>query len=81
MKEKIYAEIGIGNGSFLSTEIEKGKFERREKGLVLPKKITEFYFRFWIAKGVLILSTKDGVKTMKKKKENFKILFGIGGEK
>ena len=28
---RVYAEVGIGNESFLSTEIEQGKKEYREK--------------------------------------------------
>jgi len=79
VKEKIFAEIGIGNETFLSTEIEKGCSEKRVKGFFVPKKIDNLYFRFWAFRFVLIISTK-GIKTMKKKKSKFKLLFGVGGE-
>ena len=42
MKEKVYAEIGIGNESFLSTEFEKGDKEHRVKRFIKPKKINEY---------------------------------------
>lgn len=78
--ERIYAEIGFGNDSFLSTEIEKENTEYRISKFIKPKKITEYYFRVWIFKTVFILSTKDGFKVRNKDKNKFKILFGIGGE-
>ena len=79
MKGKVFAEIGFGNESFLSTEIEKGKEEYRIKGFVKPKKVDDVYFRLWILKRVLIISTKDKIKFKKKPKNRFKVIFGIGG--
>ncbi len=79
IKEKVFTEIGFGNPSFLSTEIEKNNSEKRIKGFKLPKKINDVYFRVWIFKSVLIVSIKDGFKIMKKPKNKIKILFGIGG--
>ena len=77
--EKIFAEIGFGNDSFLSTEIEKGSEEFRIPKFIKPKAINDYYFRIWIFKTVIILSTKDGLVVKKKDKNKFKILFGIGG--
>jgi hypothetical protein len=77
--EKICAEIGFGNESFLSTEFEKGDSEYRIPKLILPKKIQEFYLRFWIFKKVFVLSTKNGFHIDKKDRNKLKILFGIGG--
>jgi hypothetical protein len=80
MKEKIYAEIGFGNDSLLSTEIEKGKKECRINKFLKPKKIKGYYLRFWIFKKVFILSTINGFKIMDKSSNKLKILFGIQGE-
>ncbi len=79
MKKKIYAEIGFGNKNFLSTEIEEGKKEYRIPKLLLPKKIKSFYFRFWIFKRVIVLSSNGGFSITKKNKNKFKILLGISG--
>ena len=76
---KVFAEIGIGNDTFLSTEIEGESSEYRISRFSLPKNIDEYYFRFWVFNTVLIFSSKEGFKIKKKTKNNFKILFGIGG--
>ena len=64
--KKIFAEIGIGNDTFLSTELEEDENEYRLPKFILPKKITEYYFRFWIFKNVFIISTKNGFEIRKK---------------
>lgn len=76
----IYAEIGFGNETFFSTEIEDGEKEYRIPKLVLPKKIKDLYLRFWIFKKVFIFSIKDGFVIMNKDKNKLKILFGIRGD-
>jgi hypothetical protein len=78
---KIFAEIGYGNSSFLSTEIEKGEQEKRVSRFVIPPKIEGIYFRFWVGKRVLVLSTKNGFSLKKKDRVKLKILFGIEGKK
>lgn len=77
--EKVYAEIGIGNKTFLSTEFEKENKEYRISKFVLPKKINEVYIRIWINKKVYIFSSKEGFKIKKKDTNRFKFLLGIGG--
>ena len=76
---KMFAEIGVGNDTFLSTEFEEGDIEHRIPRFIMPDKITEIYFRFWIFKKVFILSSKNGFKMMTKDRNKFKILFGIAG--
>lgn len=78
--KKIFAEIGFGNDTFLSTEIEEANNEYRVPKLILPKKIGGFYFRFWIFKKVFILSTNHGFEIKNKDKNRLKILFGVSGE-
>ncbi len=82
--KKVFAEIGLGNGSFLSTEFEEGdgenKREYRIPKFIRPEKIYDYHLRFWIFKWMLILSTKDGILTRRKDRNKFKILFGVGGE-
>lgn len=77
--KKVFAEVGIGNGSFLSTEFEEGEDEYRVPKFVWPEKVDDYYFRLWIGKHVFIASTKDGFKVGQKDKNKLKILFGVGG--
>ena len=78
--KKVFAEIGFGNDTFLSTEFEQGNSEYRIPKFVIPNKIHGFYFRLWMFKSVFILSTKNGFKTNRKDRNKLKILFGISGE-
>ena len=78
--KKIFAEIGFGNDSFLSTEFEEDEKEYRIPKFILPKNIDGVFFRFWIFKKVFILSTNQGLKIKHKDKNKLKILFGISGE-
>ncbi|MCD4771387.1 DUF3977 family protein [archaeon] len=79
MRERVFTEIGFGNGSFLSTEIEGRKKEYRVGKFVKPKKIDGVYLRVWILKRVFILSSCDGFKFGKKSRIDFKFLFGVQG--
>ena len=74
---KIYSEIGIGNATFVSSEIEyENGTEVRVKGF-LVKSITEVYFRLWVKKTVFIYSSKEGFKTVFKSKNKFKLIVGF----
>ncbi len=75
----IFTEIGFGNKTFLSTEVEEGDFEYRIKGFILPEKIRGIYLRFYIGKKNIILSSRNGLVIKKKEKSKFKIIFGIYG--
>lgn len=76
----VYAEIGFGNDSFLSTEFEEGKSEYRISKFILPQQIHGIYLRFWIVKTVFIFSTFNGFERKKKTKNKLKILFGVSGK-
>lgn len=76
----VFAEIGFGNDTFLSTEIEEEENEYRVPRFILPKKIKGIYLRFWIGKTVYVLSTNNGWEIKKKSKNKLKILFGVSGE-
>jgi len=78
--KKIYSEIGFGNDTFISTEIEEGDNEYRIPKFIKPQKIKGCYLRFWIFKKVFILSTNNGFETTNKNRNKIKILFGISGE-
>jgi hypothetical protein len=78
--KKVFAEIGFGNDTFLSTEFEEGDTEYRVLKFVLPNKINGFYFRVWLFKDVFILSSNHGFEMKKKDRNKLKILFGIEGE-
>ncbi len=77
--KKIYAEIGFGNDTFLSTEIEEVGREHRIRGFILPEKIKEVYFRLWVFKKVFVLSTLDGFRIKTKDRNKLKMLVGVGG--
>lgn len=77
--KKVFAEIGFGNDSFLSTEFEVDNHEYRIPKFIKPQKIKGYYFRFWIFKRVFLFSTNDGFVIIKKDRNKFKILFGISG--
>ena len=75
----MFAEIGFGNDTFLSTEFEEGSSEYRIPKFIIPDKIRGLYFRIWIFKNVFILSTNDGFQTNRKNRNKLKIVFGISG--
>ncbi|OGN01322.1 MAG: hypothetical protein A3I26_02015 [Candidatus Yanofskybacteria bacterium RIFCSPLOWO2_02_FULL_43_10] len=77
--KKIFAEIGLGNETFLSTEIEESDGEYRISGFIIPKKIKGCYIRIWVFKTVFIISTDNGFEIKKKDKKRLKIIFGISG--
>ena len=72
MEQKIFAEMGFGNESFLSTEVEQGKREYRIKKFLIPKKINGIYFRVIILSTTFILLTYEGFKIKRiRKNSNF----------
>ena len=77
--KRVYAEIGLGNGSFLSTEIEENGKEYRISEFIKPQKIDDYYLRIWVLKRIFIFSTKDGLKTSRKDINKLKIVLGFGG--
>ena len=77
--KKVYSEIGFGNNSFLSTEVEYGNKEYRVNKFLIPKKMLGIYLRIWILKKVFIVSSKDGIKLQNRDSRKFKLLFGIDG--
>jgi hypothetical protein len=81
-EEKIYTEYGLDfdNNKFgfgRSIEIEKNGKEVRTKKYIKIKN-NKKYFRFWIFKKVIIISSK-GIEIISKSRNNFKIIFGISG--
>lgn len=79
MTKKVFAEVGIGNETFLSTEYEEGELEYRVPTFAVPVTIQEFYIRIWVGEVVIVLSTKEGIKQRRKNRKAFKVLLGIGG--
>lgn len=78
--KKVYAEVGFGNETFFSTEVEDVDTEYRIPKFVRPAKVTEYYLRLWIGRRIFILSTRDWLKIQKKDKNKLKILAGMAGE-
>jgi hypothetical protein len=77
---RAYREIGYGNATFVSTEIEYADgAEVRRQGCVPFYNITEIYLRVWIGKTVYALSSRHGWNIRTRPRKALKILFGIGG--
>lgn len=74
-----YTELGIGNESFISTEIETEACEVRTNKMLIGKPIS-VYVRIWLGKQVLIFDSKEGIKRQKKTRRCFKLLIGIVSE-
>jgi hypothetical protein len=73
-----FIEFGIGNTWLVRTETElEDGTEYEEKGIVGPIKLHSFYFRIWINKTVIILDSKEGFKVKKKRRKEYKVIFGI----
>lgn len=73
-----YIELGIGNRWLVRTETELSDgTEFEEKGIIRPIKFHSAYIRIWIRRTVLIVDLKQGFKLTKKKRNEFKIIFGI----
>jgi len=76
----IYTEIGFGNSSFVSTEIETNNNEYRIDRSYIGSKFISLYVRIWIKSLVVIIDTRDGIKIKHKPTKNFKILCGLVSE-
>ncbi len=81
----IYTEYGLDfdNNRFgigRSTEVEYPdgtEYRTRDKIKYIHP---TYYVRIWIGKRVFVFSRKDGFEIVKKKRNNFKIIFGIHGK-
>ncbi len=78
-KIQVFAELGFGNATFLSTEVEKGAREKRMAKFIIPPRIKGVYIRIWVYKYVIAFSTNRFINWQKKHKTNFKFIFGIEG--
>ena len=76
---QIFAEIGLGNTTFISTEIEKGVHEKRIARFIVPPRIRGVYIRIWVYLFVIAFSTNRLVNWQRKNKTKFKLIFGIEG--
>jgi hypothetical protein len=73
-----YIEIGIGNTWLVRTEFEMESGNEYEvKGIKGPIHFHSAYIRVWFWKSVIIIDSKEGLKTMHKNRGNFKFIFGI----
>jgi hypothetical protein len=73
-----YIELGIGNTWVVRTETElEDGTEYEEKGIIGPIKFYSLYIRIWIGKTVLIIDLKEGIKRMKKSRNELKFILGL----
>lgn len=81
---QIFTEIGIDfdnnkYGLGISTEFEEENGKEFRKPGFVKMKISGIYFRLWILKRVLIISSKNGLEIKSKNRNNFKLVFGARG--
>jgi hypothetical protein len=77
---KKYIEFGIGNTWCVRTEIEDDDGSETEHRGIEPLSTVEgMYVRLWLGQTVIIVSTNEGVKRMRKGRRAFKLLIGIAG--
>ena len=81
MKIKMYAEAGIGNKTFLSTEYESESDDEYRRSEFRFAQVRSIYLRIWVEKQVFILDSKEGFKIKRKNQKAFKLLFGIASIK
>ena len=76
---RLYTELGIGNPSFVSTEIEyPDGTEERVVGF-RKMQVENLYFRIWIGYNVYIFPSRSGFNKKIKNRKDFKILVGVEG--
>ena len=77
MSMKMYAEVGIGNETFLSTEYEDESGDEYRRNGFRFASVQSIYLRVWIAHRVIILDSKERFKMKTTSRAAFKLLFGI----
>lgn len=82
----IYIEYGLdfdnnrfGFGRSVEVECDNGTEYRTKEKVQLSQK--SYYFRLWIGKYVLVISRTHGFELVRKNRYNFKVVFGVKGEK
>ena len=71
-------ENGVGNGGGGRTRTEnKDGTGIEERGIIKPIYFESLYVRMWFRKTCLILDTKEGFKKVKKRRIEYKFIFGI----
>lgn len=79
--KQIFTEIGLGNPTFINTEIEHPNgHEERRPGFMPMKRLKSLYLRLWLGKTVYSADIRRGFKRTRKPRKAFKLLFGIHGE-
>lgn len=83
MKNNIFTEFGLdfdnnkfGFGHSIEVEKSDGTEYRVKEFIKMERK--SYYFRFWIFKKVFVISER-GFEIVTKKRNNFKMVFGIAG--
>ena len=77
---KKYIEFGIGNTWCVRTEIEDDEGgETEHRGIEHLSKVEGVYVRLWLGQTVIVVSTNEGVKKMRKDRRAFKLLLGFAG--
>ena len=77
---KKYIEFGIGNTWCVRTEIEDDEgSETEHRGIEHLRRVEGVYVRLRLGQTVIVVSTHEGVKKMRKGRRTFKLVFGIAG--
>lgn len=77
---KAHTEIGIGNATFINTELEyPDGSETRQPGFIKFDKFHSVYIRIWIRKTAVSVDTRLHVMVKHKPRKAFKLLLGLSG--
>ena len=77
---KVFTELGYGNSSLVSTEIELPDGRAYRQSSFVRMRVEGVYLRVWVGTSGVILSSKNGLKFLRKARNEFKILVGIHGQ-
>lgn len=76
---KVFTELGYGNSSLISTEIELPDGCAYRQASFVSMRVEGVYLRIWLGTRGFILSSRIGLKILKKDRKSFKMLVGIHG--
>lgn len=78
--DRIFTEIGIGNDTFINTEVEYTDGTEDRRPGFYNMKLNDVYLRLWWGEATYIASFEKGFfKKPKTGRKKFKLLLGFGG--
>jgi len=76
---KVFTELGYGNSSLVSTEIELPDGREYRQASFVSMRVEGVYIRIWVGNRGCILSSLNGLRIFRKDRKKIKVLIGIQG--